>query len=258
MINLLCTFRRDDHLIGVNQEFQRDLTWWHELFQSWDGLSFFLMLQSAPLHDFQVSSDASGSLGYGAIFNTQWFFGAWSTSQKSLSIAYKELSPTVVASHLWGPQWSSRRVECLCDNVSVVAVLSPGTSREEYLMILLRYLALLAVRHSFSFTASSVRGKADPVADALSPFQFQRFRLLAPPAERSWTRISPGLLTALQVTWLRDATSSSCRALPLQLVVCPCPPSVAMLVSAIRMAMWVQIELFYLLTNDHLCVLRHP
>ena len=200
MINLLCAFRRDDHPIRLNQEFQRDLTWWRELFRSWDGLSFFQMSQWAPLLDFQVSSDASGSLGYGVIFHTQWFFGAWSASQESLSIAYKELFPIVVAAHLWGPQWTSRRVEFLCDNMSVVAVLSSGTSREGDLMILLRYLALLAVRHSFSFTASSVRGKANPVADAFSRFQFQQFRLLAPLAEQSPTPIPQSLLTVLQVT----------------------------------------------------------
>ena len=93
MINLLCTFRRDDPPIRLNQEFQWDLTWWHEPFQSWDGLSFFQMSQWAPLPDFQVSSDASGSLGYKAIFNTHWFSGAWTASQKSHSIAYKGLSP---------------------------------------------------------------------------------------------------------------------------------------------------------------------
>ena len=54
-----------------------------------------------------------------------------------------------------------------------MAVLSFGTSRDPDLMVLLRYLALLAVRPLFSFTASSVRGKSNPVADALSRFQFQ-------------------------------------------------------------------------------------
>ena len=199
MINLLCTFRRDDHPIRLNREFHLDLTWWLELFQSWDGLSFFLMPEWAPLPDFQVSSDASGSLGYGAIFNNQWFFGAWSALQQPLSIAYKELFPIVVAAYLWGPMWVSRRVEFFCDNESVVAVLSSGTSRDLNLMVLLRYLALLEVRHSFSFTASSVRGKANPVADALSRFQFQRFRHLAPLAEQAPRPIPPALLTALQI-----------------------------------------------------------
>ena len=114
MINLLCTFRRDDHPIRLNQEFHRDLTWWRELFQSWDGLSFFFMPAWAPLPDLQVSSDAAGSLGFGAIFNIQWFLGEWAVSQQPLSLAYKELFPIVVAAHLWGSQWSTRRVEFLC------------------------------------------------------------------------------------------------------------------------------------------------
>ena len=112
-----------------------------------DGLSFFLMPDWAPLPDFQVSSDAAGTLGYGAIFQHQWFSGPWSASQLPLSIAYKELFPIVVAAYmyLWDPQWSSRRVEFLCDNESVVAVLSSGTSQDPKLMVLMSFLALLAV-----------------------------------------------------------------------------------------------------------------
>ena len=90
--------------------------------------------------DFQVLSDASGSLGCGPIFNTQWFFGAWLASQEPLAIVYKKLFAIVVAAHLWGPQWTSQQVEFLSDNMSVVAVLSFGTSREGDLMILLRWL----------------------------------------------------------------------------------------------------------------------
>jgi len=159
MINLLCAFRWDDHPIRLNQEFLRDLTWWRELFQTWDGLSFFCMPTWAPLPDFQISSDASGSLGYRAIFKSHWFCGAWSAVQGSSSIAYKELLPIVIAASLWGSQWVSQRVEFLCDNESVVAVLKSGTSWDQSLMLLLRYLSMLAVRHLFSFTASSVRGK---------------------------------------------------------------------------------------------------
>ena len=59
MINLLSAFRREDHPIRLNQEFRRDLTWWRELFQTWDGLCFFCMPTWAPLPDFQVSSDAA-------------------------------------------------------------------------------------------------------------------------------------------------------------------------------------------------------
>ena len=151
----------------------------------------------APIVDFQVSSDAAGSLGYGAIFNTKWFCGAWSMKQHSLSIAYK-LFPIVVAAALWGSQWVSRWVEFPCDNESVVAVLKSGTSRDHHLMGLLRHLSLLAIRHSFKLTASSVRGLANPVADSLSRFQFQRFRRLAPQADLTPSVIPESLLAALQ------------------------------------------------------------
>ena len=153
----------------------------------------------APLLDFQVSLDAAGSLKYGAIFKSHWFSGAWSVAQSSLSIAYKELFPIVVAANLWGPQWVSWRVEFLCDNESVVAVLKSGTSWDKSLMVLLRYLTMLAIRHSFSFTASSIQGKANPVANALSQFQFQQFRRLEPHADLTPSQIPASLLAALQM-----------------------------------------------------------
>ena len=68
MINLLCTFRRSDHTFHLNQEFFLDLTCWRELFRSWSGCSFLRYPQWAPLPDFVVSSDASGTRGYGALF----------------------------------------------------------------------------------------------------------------------------------------------------------------------------------------------
>ena len=67
-------------------------------------------------------------------------------------------------------------------------------------MVLMRFLVLLAVRHSFSFKASSVHGRAYPVADALSRFQFQRFQHLAPQADLAATPVPPDLLEALLVT----------------------------------------------------------
>ena len=67
-------------------------------------------------------------------------------------------------------------------------------------MGLLRHLSLLAKRHSFMFTASSVRGKANPVAYSLSRFQFQRFRCLAPQADLTLCVIPESLLAALQTS----------------------------------------------------------
>ena len=87
MINLLSAFRRDDHPIRLNKEFRLDLGWWRKFFHSWPGCSFLLSPQWAPLPEFHISSDASGSLGFGAIFATEWCVGQWFSSQQPLSIA---------------------------------------------------------------------------------------------------------------------------------------------------------------------------
>ena len=68
MINLLYSFQNDNHPIWLNKEFHLDLTWWKDLFHRWNGLSFLLTPCWAPLPDFQVSSDAAGSIGYRAFF----------------------------------------------------------------------------------------------------------------------------------------------------------------------------------------------
>ena len=75
MITLLSAFRRDDHPNRLNQDFRLDLSWWREFFHSWDGFSFLLSPQWAPLPEFHVSSDAAGAPGYGAFFDNEWFVG---------------------------------------------------------------------------------------------------------------------------------------------------------------------------------------
>ena len=76
---------------------------------------------------------------------------------------------------------------------------SCSSSRDPNLMALLRRLSLLAAQHCFSFTAIHKAGKLNPVADALSRFNFQEFHLLAPHAASAATPIPADLLEELQV-----------------------------------------------------------
>ena len=75
-------------------------------------------------------------------------------------------------------------------------------------MSLVRYLSLLAGRHSSSFTASPVKGTSNPIADFLSRFQFQRFRRLAPHADSIPTQILQQLLSDLELRCQINATST--------------------------------------------------
>ena len=119
----------------------------------------------------------------------------------------------MVAAYLWGPQWVSQWVEFFCDNESVVAVRKSGTSWDKSSMVLLCYLTMLAIHHSFSFKVSSVQGKANPVADPLSWFQFQRLRCLESHADPTQYQIPASLLAALQ-TSVPICPTSICKLLP--------------------------------------------
>ena len=125
--------------------------------------------------------------------------GRWSALQLPLSIAYKEPFPVVLVASLWSHQWSAKRVEFRSDNTAVVEVLRFGTSRNSNLMVLLRHLSLLAARHSFAFTARHVPGKSNAIADAVSRFEFQRFRPLASYAFPTATSVPPCVLDQLPV-----------------------------------------------------------
>lgn len=180
MIDLLCCFRARDHPIRLNSEFQLDIQWWHEFLTSWHGVSFWLFPGMSAPTDVEVTSDAAGSLGFGAYFNSEWFSGAWAPSQADQSIAYKELFPVVVASHVWGSQWFRRHVLFRSDNEAVVHILLSRTSKVPCIMRLLRLLLSAAARFNFTFTSQHIPGIHNNIADALSRFHWQDFRRLAP------------------------------------------------------------------------------
>ena len=155
---------------------------WSLFLSSWNGRGFFLWSEWSPPPDFQLSSDASGSLGYGAFFNGHWFNGAWSPVQGLRHITYKELYLILLASVMWGPRWSSRRVLFKCDNEAVVAVINSGTSRDDNVMHLLHCLFYVVMQFNFVIQAVHIPGVQKVLADALSDFKLQVFYQLTPHA----------------------------------------------------------------------------
>ena len=120
MIDLLRCFRKRDHPICLNSEFQLDLQWWHQFLSSWNGVYFWLFPGMSATPDLEVTLDASGSLGFGAYFRNKWFTGSWAPSQAAQSIAYKELFPIVITTRVWDSSWSQRHVLFRSDNDSVI------------------------------------------------------------------------------------------------------------------------------------------
>ena len=61
-------------------------------------------------------------------------------------------------------------------------------------MVLVRKLYLTAAQNQFSVSFKHIYGQCNPIADAISRFQAQRFQLLAPDAEKLPTPLPSTLL----------------------------------------------------------------
>ena len=75
----------------------------------------------------------------------------------------KELLPIVLAGMIWGRRWVDSCVRSVCDNQAVVACLRSRTSRDSYSMHMLRTLAFVEARHTFSLRPEYRGGWFDDV-----------------------------------------------------------------------------------------------
>jgi hypothetical protein len=109
IINLTRGVSKPHHHIRLTNGFREDVKMWQILFVL---CGKFYLLTSLFLNSFWENStnlslytDASGTLGFGGIFRTQWFQGKWLPHQtldtKNISIDWQELYAIVVASYIW-------------------------------------------------------------------------------------------------------------------------------------------------------------
>ena len=64
-------------IIRFNTEARADLDVWHQFLSNFNGKSFFLDDDWNTSSQLRLFIDASGSLGFGAVLETSWCYGAW-------------------------------------------------------------------------------------------------------------------------------------------------------------------------------------
>ena len=118
-----------------------------------------------PHADYQITTDASGFWGCGAVFETQL---ASSTEWTRMDIMAKELVPIVLSCAVWGPLILQKKLEFRCDNHSLVDSINKGSSKEPVVMHLLRCLWFFSAFFEVSVKASHIPGVANTAADMIS------------------------------------------------------------------------------------------
>ena len=69
IINLTCDVVEPHHHIKLNSSFRKDIAMWLVFLEQWNGTNIFLEIAPTNSPELEVSTDASGALGYSAFFN---------------------------------------------------------------------------------------------------------------------------------------------------------------------------------------------
>ena len=129
-----------------------------------------------------------------------------------MNIMAKEMVPVVLSCSVWGPLLARHSVLFECDNSSVVAALSNGTSKDNAVMHLLRVLWFFIAHYDIELLPKHIPGVANCSADHLSRDNIKCFFSLNPQAPATSTPVPPSLQTLLTVPG-PDWTSSNFKQL---------------------------------------------
>ena len=196
MIDLSTKVKKLHHRISLSGCARADIQWWLDFLPSWNGVSIMLQPDWEAAADMDLYTDASGTIGYGAYFQGSWIADTWAEHHRHHSIQWKELFAILAAVAAWGHRWSGKKIRFYCDNQAVVKAWQSKAPKNHNLATLFRKLFLLAAKNNFNVALKHIPGISNDIADALSRQQMQRFRELAPAADKEST-ITPVWLTEI-------------------------------------------------------------
>lgn len=176
IIDTIIRLKGDNHKAKLVGGIKADILWWQSFMASFNGRS--MLLDKQPIQS--VFTD-SCIMAAGGIFDGDWFYLNWEIDWPlvaHLHINSKEILAVYLAVCRWAPCWRNKRIYIHSDNVTTVATINRGTSRNPFLMACLRVLFWLSAQYNFHITARFLRGLSNTVADGISrlhePFKWNQ------------------------------------------------------------------------------------
>ena len=193
LIDLTRTVTKPSHYVTINREAREDIHWWCELLMTHNRASFIPDPKKLYSTDLMLFTDAARYKGLGAICGSRWIQAAWPPHVYHENIDFLELFAILAAARTWGHEWKGRRVVFVTDNKPITQIWQSGATPASNIMTIVRKLYLHAALCHFSVSFKFIFTYHNAVADALSRFQMDRFRRLAPHADRVPTTIPPDI-----------------------------------------------------------------
>lgn len=154
----------------VTKNIAKDLGIWRRFLVDCASKQFkFLFPGSSYQHC--VTTDASGSVGYGCVLEDLWFQGRWEDEWWSAkNIALLELYPIFVALRLWAERFQDSVVRVVTDNSSVVSMLQDFYSHDSLVNSMLKECAFVVMSYNIVLQPLHIAGAANVLADRLSRY----------------------------------------------------------------------------------------
>ena len=180
LIDLTHGVKNPGHYIRLSRETKEDLRLWQTFLSSFNGVPFFLDETWRDSNKLNLFTDASGSIGFGAIFGTEWCYGCWPSEWQYRNISILEFYPIVLSLCLWGHHMCNQSILFFTDNEALVHVINKKSCRDKSLMCFVRKMVLVCLQNNIVFKAKHIAGISNKLADSLSRFQVSTFHQLAP------------------------------------------------------------------------------
>ncbi|XP_042342077.1 uncharacterized protein LOC121942854 [Plectropomus leopardus] len=170
------------------------LHFWLYLLGNWNRISFYDDHLTHP-HDINLFNDTAPSAGFGGFYKRKWFVDELPTElerkyQVTLSSLYK-IYPIIIIATFWGYEWCRKSVLIYSDNLAVVDIINKGCSNSPSIMPFLCQLTWHSFTHQYILCTAHAPGHFNAIADSLSRFSFQKFRSLAPYADKHQIPVPP-------------------------------------------------------------------
>ena len=180
LIDLTRGISQPHFFIRLNRSVKSHLHVWQTFLSSFNGKSLFLDDHWRNNRKLNLYTDASGAIGFGALFGREWCYGKWPEKWLKYNIAVLEFYPIVLSLCLWGHRMRNQCVLFFTDNQSLVSVINKQTSKDAELMSFVRKMVLVCLQNNILFKAKHVAGRRNVLAGRLSRFQVDQFLQLAP------------------------------------------------------------------------------
>lgn len=193
LTNLTIGLSKPYHHTRLNLEARADLKAWQIFLDNFNGKALFvsnITYTPSSLHFFTDASNA----GFGCVYRTKWFFGAFAPEWLEYHISVREFLPIVLALEIWGSSLKNCTVILHSDNMAVVQVINKNTSKDSCLMKLMRRLMILSLSHNVHFIAEHIPGKSNKAADLLSRLQVDEFKAQFPFMDNEPTQVPQELV----------------------------------------------------------------